>query len=173
MCFAFDVDGVLFDVSHRLGIAEERSKRRGTSFWDEFFNAELIHLDTPREVARDLVRSRASRGYVVVVSGRPRRLYGVTIEQIATFFGIRPYRVYMRSEGDYRQSDAVKAELIGKALNDGLDIVEYHDDDLRVLRTVKRGYPHITLYLHEKNRYRVVWKGVRGAYLDMPSEAAL
>ncbi len=161
-CFAFDVDGVLFDVSARLNVARERSVYRGTNFWDEFFNEELIHLDKPREAVYELISCRIREGKIVIISGRPRRLYNLTLEQISRYYGFRPLICYMRKDNDYRPSDVIKVELIKRALESGLNIVEYHDDDLKVLKKVKLLYPQIALYLHEGDGYRVVWEGSEG-----------
>lgn len=160
--FAFDVDGVLFDVSTRLNIAKERAIYRGTNFWDEFFNEELIQLDRPRDVIYELINYRISEGGIIIVSGRPRRLYNITLEQISKYYGFKPFKMYMRRDNDYRPSDVIKVELIKKVIEEGLNVVEYHDDDLKVLKRVKSLYPQIVLYLHEGSNYRIVWRGTEG-----------
>ncbi len=155
---AFDVDGVLLDVSERLRVAEELSKHRG-NFWDIFFDEELLHLDKPREAVRDLIRSRAARYGLIVITGRPRRLYHITLNQLMTYYDVRPVRTYMRGNFSRKPPNILKLELIEEALSDGFQIVEYHDDDEEVLRSIKNVYPNIRLYLHEGDSYRVYWEG--------------
>jgi len=160
-CYAFDVDGVLLDVSERLRVAEERVRYTGLNFWDVFFDEELLNLDRPRPAGEAVLRERVSHGSIVIITGRPQRIYGITLNQLIKFFNVTPVRIYMRRNGDYRPSYIVKAELIKHAVSDGFEIIEYHDDDEDVLRAVRSVNPDITLYLHVGNSYRVVWRGIR------------
>lgn len=155
---AFDVDGVLLDVSERFRVAEELS-RTGINFWDAFFNEDLTRLDKPKEVVRELIKSKASKYGFIIITGRPRKLYHITLNQLMTFYGMKPVRAYMRGLSDYRPSKLLKLELIEKALKDGYQIIEYHDDDEEVLKSVKDLHPDITLYLHDNTSYKVYWRG--------------
>lgn len=155
---AFDVDGVLLDVGERFRVAEELSKT-GVDFWDAFFNEDLTHLDRPKEVIVELIKSKISKYGLIIITGRPIKLYNITLNQLMTFYGIKPARTYMRGPSDYRPSKILKLELIEKALKDGYQIIEYHDDDEEVLKSIKDLHPEITLYLHDNTSYKVYWKG--------------
>ncbi len=146
--YAFDVDGVLVDCRKRLEYAVEVSKYRGRDLWEVFFSDELMEWDTPREVGIELIRDRASKGGVIIVSGRPSRLRRLTEEQIVTLSGVRPLKLYLRRDGDRRPAPKVKAELLEKAIKDGFEVIEFHDDSEEVLRELKRLFPWIRFYLH-------------------------
>jgi len=154
---AFDVDGVLLDVSERFRIAKELVESgRERDFWRVFFREELLLLDKPRGISIELINSRVGRYGLIVITGRPANLYKITLEQIVQNFKLRPTKIFMRRVNDYRPSTIVKLELIEKALNEGYEVVEYHDDDLQVLKTIKKLYPGITLYFHQGDSYRIL-----------------
>jgi len=153
ICYAFDIDGVVVDVSERLRVAMERAGNDRRLFWRYFFSEELMTLDKPRELGIELVRDRAVRGSIIIITGRPKRLRDVTLHQFTQLTGVRPYRVFMRSDRDYRKSCIVKLELLTKAIKSGLEVTEFHDDDEEVLKKVKSAYPWIKLYLHTPSSY--------------------
>ncbi|MEM0453240.1 MAG: hypothetical protein QXO98_01075 [Sulfolobales archaeon] len=161
MCYiAFDVDGVLMDVDERFKRAEELSKHNTDCFWEIFFNEELMDLDKPRDVAKELINSRIGAYGLIIITGRPRKLYNITLNQLERFYNLRPAKIYMRSSYDRRPASILKPELIGRAINEGFHIVEYHDDEEDVLKKIKDLYPYITLYLHDRTSYKVYWKGI-------------
>ncbi len=153
ICYAFDVDGVIVDVSERLRIANEMSGGKRNLFWRYFFSEDLIKLDKPRSIGINLVRDRASKGCIVVITGRPKRLRDVTIKEFMEYTGVSPCKVFMRNNRDYRSSAIIKVELISLALNQGFEIIEFHDDSEEVLRAVKEVYPWMKLYLHTPYGY--------------------
>jgi len=154
IAYAFDIDGVVADVRDRVRVARELSEATGTSFWDLFFSEELIELDRPRDVGVRLVRERSRLGCVVVVTGRPRRLREVSLREFADFTGVKPFRIYMRSDRDFRRSHVVKLELLSRAFRDGLEVRELHDDSEEVLRAVRNSMPEVRLFLHFNNEFR-------------------
>ncbi|MCS7108656.1 MAG: hypothetical protein RMH77_02135 [Sulfolobales archaeon] len=159
---AFDVDGVLVDIDERLKVAKELSKiSESENFWEIFFDESLMNLDRPRDVARELIKSKVGVYGVIIITGRPKKLYKQTINQLGLFYDLNPDKIYMRERYDRRPADTLKLELLGKAINEGFNIIEYHDDDELVLSRIKNTYPHITLYLHDKISYRVYWNGLR------------
>ena len=154
---AFDVDGVLLDVSERFRIAKELVESgRERDFWRVFFSEELLLLDKPRITSVELINSTVGRYGLIIITGRPANLYRITLEQIIQNFKLRPTKIFMRRVNDYRPSTIVKLELIEKTLNEGYELVEYHDDDLEVLKTIKRLYPGITLYFHQGDSYYIL-----------------
>ena len=155
--FAFDIDGVIVDVSKRLKLAKELARSK-QEFWKMFFSEDLYELDRPRPTGIEIVKERSKRGYIILITGRPKRLFRVTLKQVIDLTGIRPKYIYMRKTGDTRPSFVVKLELIEHALNDGFKIIEYHDDEEEVLRTIMNSYPNITLYLHYNDSYKILYK---------------
>ncbi len=146
--YAFDIDGVIVDVSERLRHALTLSEGDRREFWELFFSEELMRLDKPREIGVRLVRDRAARGEVVVITGRPARLKELTVKSFIKLTGVKPAAIFMRGNRDLRPSPKVKAELLGRALGEGFNIIEYHDDSEEVLNEVRARYPWIKLYLH-------------------------
>lgn len=155
--YAFDVDGVIVDVSERLRLAKELSRNK-KEFWELFFSDKLHELDKPRLAGVEAVRDRARRGYVIIVTGRPQKLFKVTLKQVIEFTGVKPAYIYMRRTGDMRPSATIKLELLERAMNEGFNIVEYHDDEEEVLKNIMNTYPNIILYLHYNDSYRVFFR---------------
>lgn len=155
--YAYDVDGVIVDVSERLRRAKELSRNK-KEFWELFFSDELHELDKPRPAGVKAVRDRARRGYIVIITGRPQKLLKVTLKQVVEFTGVKPACIYMRRTGDMRPSATIKLELLERAIKEGFNIVEYHDDEEEVLKNIMSTYPNITLYLHYNNSYKIFFK---------------
>lgn len=146
---AFDVDGVIADVSQRLATARELAEYYGHDFWEVFFSDELLSLDKPRRAGVDLVRRAHAEGFhIIIITGRPSRLRDFTLKQVISYTGVKPDAIYLRRDRDRRPAKVVKAELLGRALRDGFEVIEYHDDSEDVLREIRAKYPWITLFLH-------------------------
>jgi len=158
VCYAFDIDGVIVDVTERLRVALEVSGGvKNRKFRDTFFDPDLIiRLDKPRPIGIELVRDRARKGCIIVITGRPRRLKDVSMEEFIKFTEVRPKAIFMRSNRDYRPSCIVKVELVEKALRLNYEIIELHDDDEEVLRSVKNTFPNIRLVHHLSNTYVIL-----------------
>jgi len=156
--FTFDVDGVIVDASRRYRLAKELAHNK-QEFWRMFFSEELLELDKPRATGVELIKERSKKGLILLVTGRPQKLLKVTLKQVMDFTGVRPKYIYMRRSGDMRSSPTVKLELIDRALSDGFSIVEYHDDEVDVLRNLMKLHPEITLYLHYNNSYKLFSAG--------------
>jgi len=156
-CYAFDIDGVIADVSDRLRVALRVSGSKSEKFWEIFFDPNLIiRLDKPRDIGVKLVRERARRGCIIVITGRPMRLRDISLQEFLRFTGVRPRAIFMRRDGDYRPSSIVKTYLVGLAMRYGFEILEFHDDDEEVLRSLRDKYPEITLIHHFNNKFRVI-----------------
>jgi len=152
---AFDVDGVIADVSRRLTVARELAEFYGRDFWEVFFSDELLMLDRPRAVGVELVRLAHAEGFhVIIITGRPSRLRDFTLNQVINYTGVRPDAIYMRRNRDRRSAAVVKVDLLAKALRNGFDVMEYHDDSEEVLKEVRSKYPWITLFLHLGDTFR-------------------
>jgi len=150
--YVFDVDGVLLDVSERLRIAMEHcGGKRNDRFWSKFFSKELLSLDSPRSIGIELLKDRASKGLIAIVSGRPRRLENETIKQLVELCRIPRsliWRLELRDDGDRRPAKIVKLERVLNILYEGFEIAEVHDDDVEFLNLVRRYLPKTKLYLH-------------------------
>lgn len=154
--YCFDMDGVLVDISERLRTANELSKE-GYDFWRLFFSEDLIMLDKPRNVGIELLKDRAKLGSILIITGRPKRLKEITIDQLIRFAGVKPDGIFMRMDNDYRPSVRLKIELLTRAIKEGYELIELHEDDEEVLKEVKREFPWIKLYLHSDNSFKVYW----------------
>ena len=162
--YAFDVDGVIVDPSERFRIAKELSKNR-KEFWEVFFSEELCKRDKPRLAGIRAVKERAVKGCIIIITGRPYRLFDITLEQVVEFTGVKPARIYMRRTGDVRPSTSVKLELLERAIREGFNVIEFHDDEEEVLRKIMYAYPDITLYLHYDDKCRLYFKPPDNSYM--------
>ncbi len=155
MFYAFDIDGVIVDVTERLRRAHDLSRGNRKLFWDFFFSEELLSLDKPRSVGIKLLIDRARRGRIIIITGRPVRLKEHTLRELLEYTGIKPHAIFMRRNNDLRASRVVKLELLKRAISLGYEVVEYHDDDEEVLRAIVYEFPEIRLFIHEDNTYRL------------------
>ena len=112
MIYIFDIDGTLADVSHRLHYITGETKD-----WDAFFAA--CGDDKPIFEVITVARALANMGNNLVYStGRPS-----TVE-VKTTGWMDKYRVplvneghlFMRTAGDHREDNEVKAELYDKII---------------------------------------------------------
>jgi len=150
--YVFDIDGVLLDVSERLKLALQSN-----DFWRTFFRKDLLHLDKPRAKGIDILRDRAQRGLIAIVTGRPEFLRKATIQQLRDL-GVYDlvWRIYMRKRRDFRKTKIIKAEIVRQLIIEGFEIVEIHDDEIEVLSYVGKICPGAGLYLHRGNDVEVL-----------------
>lgn len=150
--YVFDIDGVLLDVSERLKIALQSS-----DFWSVFFSKDLLYLDKPRTKGIEILKERARRGLIVIITGRSEYLRKITIQQLKELeiYNL-VWRMYMRKRGDFRKAKIVKAEAIKQLIVEGYEIVEVHDDEIEVLNYIGKICPYAGLYLHINNDVEVL-----------------
>jgi len=163
--YVFDVDGVLVDATERL---REALRRLGVSsastpgeldprlrqrFWEVFLSEDLLALDRPRSVGIQLLLDRLGRGVVLVLTGRPYRLYRATLRELQGF-GVPVDRVVvsMRPRGDRRRDVEFKASVLARIPK----VAEVHDDELEVLEAARRLHPEARLFLHRGDSYEQV-----------------
>lgn len=103
--YAFDIDGTLANLTHRLHFIKTEPKN-----WDEFFRA--CWGDTPIWPVIRVAQALAEKCRVVFVTGRSDACREDTSAWLAWYdlFG----QVYMRKTGDHRPDDVVKPELLRK-----------------------------------------------------------
>ncbi|RLF18787.1 MAG: hypothetical protein DRZ82_07655 [Thermoprotei archaeon] len=164
--YIFDLDGVLVDPSERLRVTLRKlrlpldtdvEKLRGSlrrRFWEIFLSPNMLQWDKPREIGIELFHDRRRKGRVIIVTGRPITLRRHTLKELAVFgLEIRDNEdIIFRPKGDIRPDYEYKAEVISNID----DVVEIHDDSIRVLETLRRIKPFATLYLHYDNGYVIL-----------------
>lgn len=111
MIYIFDIDGTLADISHRLHFIQTAPAN-----WDKFFAACVD--DAPiNEVIATAQLLKRSGAYILLLSGRSEVVRIETIQWLARHFV--PWNcIYMRAQGDHRQDNIVKEELLNQALSD-------------------------------------------------------
>ncbi|MEZ0345614.1 MAG: hypothetical protein ABWK01_03610 [Infirmifilum sp.] len=161
--FVFDVDGVLVDSKERLrralsevGVGDDINPhklepRLRQKFWQRFLSEELLVLDRPRELGIKLLLERLGVGVILVLTGRPYRLYHATIRQLSGF-GVPVDKVIlsMRPNVDKRRDAEFKASVLARIPH----VVEVHDDEEEVLLKARSIHPEARLFLHYDNKYR-------------------
>ena len=150
--YVFDVDGVLVDSFLTFEIYREMKKYKRMN---ELSLKELLKLDRPRKIGIDLYRDRAQKGAIAVVTGRPRELYEITLQEIVTFTGRKPDFLFMRENTDKRAPKEVKLNFIEHLIKK-VEIKEIHDDDIALLNELKHRYPYIKLYYHYLDTYQII-----------------
>ena len=124
-----DIDGTLADCTHRLRHIQKMPKD-----WDSFF-AETGR-DSPIvpivSLVQGLVSDQTNR--VIYVSGRPTKTKRVTVEWLYRWGLVgSKLNLYMRHDGDHRDDQILKRELLSYVRADGFNPVLAIDDRKRVV----------------------------------------
>jgi hypothetical protein len=127
MSVIFDLDGTLFDCTHRTVFLQRSPKD-----WDSFFAFQ--HLDAPIEDAIDLLRTYYLRGRAILLAtGRGEEHRQATIQQLES--NTVPFtKLYMRALGDRRDDPIVKLEMLAAMRSDGFNPRIVFEDRARVCR---------------------------------------
>lgn len=129
-CFIIDIDGTCSDATHRLHHIQKQPKD-----WNAFFDA--CRDDAPVLHMKEVVRALAHWHGVVFVSGRVERTREETLAWLV-WHGFIPSvssaKLYMRPDGDHRDDDVLKLELLGKLRADGFEPIMAFDDRNRVVK---------------------------------------
>ncbi len=163
--YVFDVDGVLVDASERLKAAlrsvglegyerpEDIEPGLRQAFWKVFLSPELLELDKPRETGIKLLLDRLGKGVVLILTGRPYRLFKSTVAQLKSM-GVPMERtiLVMRPNSERRRDVDFKASVLARIQK----LVEIHDDDLKVLEAARRLHPQARLFLHFDDNYKEI-----------------
>jgi hypothetical protein len=125
MIIAFDLDGTLANIEHRLHFINGSKKD-----WPAFFRACVDDIPNERLIAA--CRAMDAANHVVDIwSGRSDMVADQTINWLEKH-GV-PYRyLRMRRDGDYRPDDAVKAEWLEALPEDERPVLAF-DDRQRVV----------------------------------------
>ena len=111
MIYIFDIDGTITDISHRLHFIQDKPKD-----WNAFFMAAADDAPIWETVA--VARALSKAGHRIVYStGRSEISRGITEAWLEKFRvpWVRQL-LYMRTEGDHREDNVVKSELLDKIL---------------------------------------------------------
>jgi hypothetical protein len=110
-----DLDGTIFDLSHRLHFITDKPKN-----WNAFFKA--AKDDTPIKKVVEVIRALDDAGYgLVFITGRSDMIREITQEALNKLFPTTIYDLYMRRDGDNREDSIVKLELLNKAFPESGD----------------------------------------------------
>ena len=116
--YVFDMDGTLANCDHRLHFIKGEGKKN----WKGFY-AGMRYDEEIEPIARLCRHLLMLSKDVRVVTGRPENTRYDTLEWLkAHRIHIRPYRVYMRKEGDYREDFKVKEEIV-KPFMDQIQVI--------------------------------------------------
>ena len=126
MDIIFDIDGTLADIRHRAHYLA-----RKPTDWAAFQT--LAHLDSVFEPIAIIAREMAAeRHCIIICTGRGEQERAVTETWLDQHY-FHYNALYMRTEGDYRNDDVVKAELLVRMRADGFDPVLAFEDRSRVV----------------------------------------
>lgn len=118
MLVAFDLDGTLCDLTHRLHYIRNEE---GTKNWDAFFEA--CDKDMPIFEIMELCNDLIDRGNkVIFVSGRNSVVREKTAQWLLQYVSFSYKRInqvlYMRSQNDRRPDYLVKHDLLVRIMAD-------------------------------------------------------
>jgi hypothetical protein len=111
MIYIFDIDGTLADISHRLHFIQQKP-----ADWRAFFAA--CDEDAPIAEVITILQTLSSEGhFIVLITGRSTECEAQT-KQWCSDQMIDYDLLYMRAEGDHRQDNIVKSELLDKYITE-------------------------------------------------------
>ena len=105
-CVIVDIDGTLADGSHRQHLVQGKRKD-----YDAFYD--LCHLDAPHTHIGVTVNLLQPTYAAVLVTGRIERVREKTVDWLARHF-ISYTALFMRPDGDTRQDDVLKEEILDR-----------------------------------------------------------
>ena len=129
-CYIVDIDGTVADCSHRVHHIHNKPKD-----WDAFFAGTAN--DKPIKHMVGLVSHMWLTAYIVFVSGRPERTRAATekwLRDHGVHPSLGPVTLYMRPDGDRRDDQIVKFELLQQLKADGWEPIMAFDDRDRVVK---------------------------------------
>ena len=128
-CYIFDIDGTIAENSHR---AHHIVNPEGKRDWDAWYGA--LGDDSPIAETFTLMNHLHAAGVpIVLVSGRGAE-YRAETEEWLMKHDVPYAALYMRREGDRRNDDIIKLELLVELQEDGFDPIMAFDDRNRVVK---------------------------------------
>jgi len=134
--YIFDLDGTLCDTSKRTHFVSNLPEGVKAD-WNSFFAG--ISDDEPNKAVENLyglvriMQNELGYGKIIFVSGRPERYRKVTEEWLAKY-GFDFDLLLMRRDGDRRDDNLVKQDILNKYLKPYFNIVWACDDRDRVVK---------------------------------------
>lgn len=125
-CFLIDIDGTVANGDHRLHYIQKEPKA-----WDDYFMA--CSADEPIMHMQALVTGLSELFQIVYVSGRSDLIREQTIAWLDQH-GFPCDALYMRKQGDHKNDDKLKIELLAQVRADGFEPVMAFDDRNRVVK---------------------------------------
>ena len=151
----FDVDGVLIHSEERFWRAKELASALNKNYRDLLYKEELMRYDRPRQIGIKLLKERSGKCSIIVITGRPKESYELTLKEILNATGIRPDLILMRT-GNEDNLLRAKLAMIKELFRRGYEIKEIHDDDISFLREIRKTYPEVKLYYHIHDRFVIL-----------------
>ena len=134
-CYIFDIDGTLADASHRIHHIKKCPKD-----WDSFFEWMINDRPFPHilKLAHTLHDAAELEGdpCLLFVSGRPERYRTMTIDWLLSVGLLTDgrMRLYMRPDGDRRDDDIIKYEILQQLKDKGYEPIMAFDDRDRIVK---------------------------------------
>jgi hydroxymethylpyrimidine pyrophosphatase-like HAD family hydrolase len=110
MIYIVDIDGTLADPRHRLHFIEQKPRD-----WDAFFAA--CQEDSPITDVIATVRALERVAQIFLATGRSEVCRLQTVNWLNRHVGIAYSWLLMRREGDHREDNIVKSEMLDRILD--------------------------------------------------------
>lgn len=157
----YDLDMTLLDARKRFMIAMEKigyqkstpyyklPKEIRMRFWEAFLNERYMIYDKPiNHIIQELrLKYRDNKG-IIILTGRPAKLERITREQLKKFH-IPCHLLLMRPNDNYEPDYILKPKIVDLLISYGLEIIEYHDDNIKTLRRIIGKYRWIKGFHHK------------------------
>jgi len=162
----YDIDNTLLDVRERYWRSIEEAggdplrsmsklrKNIKEKFWKIFLSDKYLHLDKPHKKTIEEVNRKFDNGYIIIlITGRPEYMRDATIEQLKKY-NVK-YHILIMRPNDNREPDYVyKPKALSSLVKEGLNIIEYHEDDDKTINILKKLYPTIKIFKHDVSKER-------------------
>lgn len=108
-----------------------------------------MELDPPIAIVIEMVKSLYDRYYqIVFCSARNEESRERTDKQLKKFFGLMPYKLYLRPDGDHRAVEESKADMLKQIKADGyLPVLAIDDDPNNCRMFVENGIHTLQTFL--------------------------
>jgi len=164
VAIVYDIDNTLLDVSERLvrsiieaggdpiyGLSKMPLDRR-RRFWSIFLSSKYIHLDKPDLKAIEDVNRKYDSGYIIILlTGRPEYMRKDTVKQLETY-SVKYHILIMRPNNNRDPDYIYKPMVIEALIQKGINIVEYHEDDIKTIKKISKLFPTIKVYRHNASK---------------------
>lgn len=134
-----DIDGVVFNIEHRLKYLKNKN-------YEKFYDKTIMEKDVPIKKGLNVLLGLKQKSSIFIFcTGRPERTREIT-ELSLEKLGFDSCPIFMRKDGDYRKSWKIKPEMVAEILKEYLreeDEVYFIDDDADNVARVMEKNPKI------------------------------